>query len=613
MLRMIRDFVPHVPRRRRVHFVLLMILMLVGAAAEMATLGAVLPFVTLLAEPQRALEFTTVQSLFSLMGWTQPESLLLPMTLLFVTVILIAMAIRLVLAWANNRFVFGLGYDVGIALYDRLLHQNYEFHIGNRSSSVIAALTKVQLVVNRVLKPLMDGFISIILAATIISTLLIISPIIAITAAVTLGGAYWAISKIVQRSLFRNSKIIAVSQTERVQAIQEGIGGIRDVILDGSQEHFLRSFARVDQRLRRAQAANSLKSLTPRYVIEGVGMLLLIGLAWSLSGSPGGLIAHLPILAALTLGAQRLLPLLQQIYNAWSEFTGNQHLMQDVLSYLSLPRRIPSNAKGANEPTLPSSILTESIEKLTFSEELELRKVSFRYASETPWVLRDLNLTIPVGVKLGIVGQTGGGKSTLMDIILGLLQPTEGELLVDGVRLEPGNLQAWQRKIAHVPQSVYLADVTIAENIAFGVPKKLINMELVRRAAQQAQLAGFIENLSRQYDHPVGERGIQLSGGQRQRLGIARALYKQSRILVLDEATSALDETVEAALMECIDSLSSDLTIIMIAHRLTTLRNCTQLIRLDEGRILHIGNYNDVVNHRNQVNKQDDYDRTKLL
>ena len=311
-------------------------------------------------------------------------------------------------------------------------------------------------------------------------------------------------------------------------------------------------------------------------------MMLIAALAYSLAQQADGIVKAIPVLGALALGAQRLLPVLQQSYGAWSSIRGGQISLQDALELLDQP--LPDHAdKLAAEP-------------LPFQHNICLKQLDFRYSPQMPYVLKRLNLTITKGSRVGFIGTTGSGKSTLLDIVMGLLQPHDGALEIDGQAVTPSNGSAWQSHIAHVPQAIFLADSTIEENIAFGVPKDQIDPRVVRKAAQQAQIADSIESLPKQYQTFVGERGIRLSGGQRQRIGIARALYKQADVIIFDEATSSLDNETEQAVMQAIEGLSKDLTLLIIAHRLTTLKNCTQIVELGEGGIKRVGSYQDIVN-----------------
>ncbi len=316
--------------------------------------------------------------------------------------------------------------------------------------------------------------------------------------------------------------------------------------------------------------------------MEALGMVLIAALAYTLSRQVGGITTALPVLGTLALGAQRLLPALQQIYGAWASIAGSHASLADTIELLDQP--------------LTAELLQPAPASLPFHDvirfnTIRFNAVRFRYTGCGPWVLDGLNLTIPRGARVGFVGSTGSGKSTTLDLLMGLLTPTEGELLVDGQPISGNRLRAWQRSIAHVPQSIYLADTTLAENIAFGVPPDTIDLDRVQQAARQAQIADFIESSPEGYQSYVGEHGIRLSGGQRQRIGIARALYKQASVLVFDEATSALDNATEQSVMDAIKGLSSDLTILLIAHRLTTVRRCDTIVELEHGQVVAQGTY----------------------
>ncbi len=300
-------------------------------------------------------------------------------------------------------------------------------------------------------------------------------------------------------------------------------------------------------------------------------MALISIFVLALSYRPGGMNDALPVLGMLALGAQRLLPLMQQLYGNWSVVTGNKAAMLDVLDLLD--QKLPTSA---NQPSpLP----------LLFSEAIIFDNIRFQYEINGPWVLNGIDLVIPKGSRAGFIGSTGSGKSTALDLLMGLLEPTEGRIQVDGQTISHEHQRAWQRSIASVPQNIFLTDSTITENIAFGIPVDQIDIERVLQAAEQARIAEFIENCPKGYNTIVGERGVRLSGGQRQRIGIARALYKKASVLIFDEATSALDSETEDAVMQAIEGLSKNLTILIIAHRISTLKNCDFIIKLDNGKI----------------------------
>jgi ATP-binding cassette subfamily B protein len=326
--------------------------------------------------------------------------------------------------------------------------------------------------------------------------------------------------------------------------------------------------------------SNQFIGSSPRFGMEVLGMLLIAALAYMLAKQSDGIDKAVPILGALAIGAQRLLPMLQQLYSSWTSIQGSQESLKDTLDLLDQP--------------LPNYLNNPTSKEIIFKNKIMLKSLGFKYSSENPWVLRKIDLTIYKGSRIGFIGATGSGKSTLLDIIMGLLQPTEGEIQIDEQVLTIHNQRSWQSNIAHVPQSIFLTDSTIEENIAFGIPRELIDHQRVLQAAEQAQIAETIDSWPLKYETIVGERGIKLSGGQRQRIGIARALYKQAQVIIFDEATSALDNETEQIVMDAINSLSKNLTILIIAHRLSTLKDCQKIVKLSRGEITSINSYEDI-------------------
>ncbi len=568
----------HLTHRRQRQFGLLMGLMLVSAFAEVVSLGAVLPFLGILIAPDKVFSHPIIADMAQAWGITSADQLVLPLTVAFAAAALIAGAIRILLLWVSTRLAFASGADLGIEVYRRTLYQPYRVHVARNSSAVISGITnKVNGVVSGVLLPLLTLGSSTVLLVAIMLALIAIDPMVASVAAVGFGASYALITWMSRRRLHRNSQRIAYEQTQVVKALQEGLGGIRDVLLDGTQPVYCDIYRQADHPLRRAQGNNAFIGQSPRYIMEALGMVLIAALAYALSRQAGGIATALPVLGALALGAQRLLPALQQIYSAWASIVGSHASLADTLKLLDQP--------------LPTELLQPAPAPLLIQNAIRFDAVRFRYTGDGPWVLDGLNLTIPKGARVGFVGSTGSGKSTTLDLLMGLLMPTEGEILVDGQPISGNRVRAWQQTIAHVPQSIYLADATLAENIAFGVPPDTIDPDRVQQAARQAQIADFIESSPEGYQAYVGERGIRLSGGQRQRIGIARALYKQASVLVFDEATSALDNATEQSVMDAIEGLNRDLTILLIAHRLTTVRSCDTIVELEHGRVVAQGTY----------------------
>ncbi len=572
----------HISPRRRGQFGLLLVLMFLASFAEILSIGAVLPFLGVLTMPERVFEHSLAQPFIQIMGLTEPTQLLLPLTITFGLAVVVAGAMRLLLLWASTRLSYATGADLSISIYRRTLYQPYEIHVARNSSEVINGIsTKANGVITSVIVPVLTLISASIMLIAILIAMLYVEPIVALAAFGGFGLIYGSIIRITRIQKIRNSQSIARESTQVIKCLQEGLGGIRDVLIDGSQEAYCHIYRNADLPLRHAQGNNLFIGQSPRYGMEALGMLLIAALAYALAQQADGIAKAIPVLGALALGAQRLLPVMQQAYAAWSSMQGNQVSLQDTLNLLDQP--------------LPDYADKPAVKPLLFQQQIKLNQLSFRYSPQTAWVLRNLDLNITKGSRIGFIGTTGSGKSTLLDIVMGLLRPSEGTLEIDGQPVTIENHRAWQAHIAHVPQAIFLADSTIEENIAFGIPKDQIDHERVRQAARQAQIADSIETWPKKYQTFVGERGIRLSGGQRQRIGIARALYKKADVIIFDEATSALDNETEQAVMQAIEGLSTQLTILIIAHRLTTLRNCTQIVELGSGGVLRIGSYQNIV------------------
>jgi len=564
--------------------------MILASFAEIISIGAILPFLGILTAPERVFDHPAAQPVIRTLGLTAPNQLLLPLTLGFGLAALVSGGMRLLLLYTSIRLSFATGAELSINIYRRTLYQPYAVHVARNSSEVINGIaSKTSAIIYMILVPILTLLSSTLMLLAILLALLVIDPIVALAAFAGLGGIYGAIIRITRRKLLDNSKRIAHESNQVLKFLQEGLGGIRDVLIDGSQATYCQIYRNADLPLRSAQGNIQFIANSPRYVLEALGMTLIAGLAYALAQQPDGITKAIPILGALALGAQRLLPVLQGAYSALTSIKGSQASLQDSLELLDQP--LPDFADQPAPAPIP------------FRQRISIDNMSFRYTPESPWILHNLNLEIFRGSRIGFIGATGSGKSTLLDIIMGLLQPTGGTLAIDGQVITSSNYRAWQAHIAHVPQAIFLADTTIEENIAFGLPKEQIEHERVRQAANQAQIADVIESWPEKYQTLVGERGIRLSGGQRQRIGIARALYKQVDVITFDEATSALDNETERSVMQAIEGLSQELTIVIIAHRLTTLQNCDQIIELGNGGVLRTGSYQRMIDQPTKLNE----------
>ena len=557
---LLRRIWAHLSTKRRWQLGLLLAVMIASGLAEAMSLAAVVPFLTVLAEPSRVWSIPWVRERAAAWGISEPSQMLLPLTLLFVGAAMMSIVVRMANLWLSGRVAAAIASDLSQEAYRRTLYQPYAVHIARNSSVVTTALLAHVPALNyQVIIPVLRIVSVSLLIACVMAGIVVIEPFVALVTTVVFASIYVLASIATKPRLTANGRLQTQHHTGLHQTIQEGLGGIRDVLIDRSQPYSVARHAENDTPLRRLVAEAEMLGTLPRFAIEGLGITGIAALSYWLVSKPDGLAGALPVLGALALAAQRLLPAVHECYYSASQVLNGTASAETVLQLLDQPM-----------PTVD-----QAIRPAAFQNSIRFENVSFRYGPVLPWVLRSTDLTIAKGDRIALVGPTGSGKSTLADLLMGLLQPSEGHLLIDGHTVSP---EAWQANIAHVPQAIFLADTSIAENIALGIPPSQIDRARLRAAAAQAQIADFIESLPHGYDTFVGERGIRLSGGQRQRIGIARALYKKAPVLVFDEATSALDNTTERALMETLDGLSRDLTIIMIAHRLSTTKYCDRVI-----------------------------------
>lgn len=574
-------------RRRQVKF--LAVLMVISSFAEIIGIGAVIPFLAILTTPETALRYPVVVFVMQYLRLDSPHQLFLPLTIIFCFAALISGGLRLALLLEQTKVGNAIGADLSRDIYRKTLYQPYEFHISNSSSEAISLLTsKVNTLVNQIVLPMLTLMSSLFLISAILFTLISIDLKVALVAIFGFGTIYLFVTQITKRNLLENSLKLSRESSRVIKILQEGLGGIRDVLIDRSQEVYCLAYERADLSQRRASAYIQVLAGTPRYVLETLGMILIALLAFFMSEKNGGVTNSIPMLGALALGAQRLLPLMQAAYSSWTSIRGGQASLDDALALM--------------DRKMPEYFYLPVQGPISFSRSIDLNGVSYRYGNRSPWILKNLSLTVPKGGRIGFIGETGSGKSTLLDVIMGLLLPTHGSISLDGIPITEENKGAWHKHIAHVPQSIFLTDNTVAENIAFGVPYEAIDFEWLKVVSQRALLESTIESFPDKYRNIVGERGIRLSGGQRQRIGIARALYKRADVIILDEATSALDNETESAVMDALNGLGSDVTILVVAHRLTTLSKCDLIVEISAGVISRCGSYEEIVlgNNYNQ-------------
>jgi ABC-type multidrug transport system fused ATPase/permease subunit len=575
------------PRRRR-QLIGLQALSLLAAAGEVANLGALLPFLRFLANPQEGME--ALGPLAAPLRALPSQSLLLTLGLTFMTVAVLSTALRVFTIRSQLRLGALISADLSDRVFTQVLQRPFAWHIQQNSSAVLGYLTHDVEQVAGSIKGLLQLAVSLAVVVLLGGSLVALAPVVMLVIGALLATFYVLVFRFTRATMRADGQRARVNFKGSLQLAQEALGGIRDVLLDRSQPFFLATYRGRVRAYRLAQAANSTKAQVPRYLIEGFAVLLIVGLSLSLALMGQGIEQQLPLLGTLALGAYRLLQPLQQCFGAVSGLQAQQASLVRLRPFLAYA--VPSN----NHSSAPARLQPVAGHQRSL---VQLADMSFRYSPDGPWVLRHLDLSVSPGERIAFVGSTGSGKSTCSDLILGLLEPVLGQVLVQGEDLHstPGLVRAWQERVAHVPQHIYLSDASFAANIAFGVPDEQIDLQRVRQAAQQARIAGMIEANPEGYNALVGERGVRLSGGQRQRIGIARALYKRTELLVLDEATSALDNCTEGEVMGAIHALDRDITVMLIAHRLSTVQRCDRIVYLEQGLIIAIGSYSELTVH----------------
>lgn len=576
------------PERKRA--IVLMGMILVMAFLDAVGVASILPFIALLSNPELLQTNVALNAAFtasSHIGIYTTEQFLFALGVLVFVLLVTSLAFKALTTYAQTRFALMREYSIGRRLVEGYLHQPYSWFLNRHSADLgKTILSEVQTVIGNGMYPLMTLMAQSTVALALLVLLIIVDSLLALSVGVVLGLAYAGIFAVISGWLKRLGQSRTKANKERFTAVSEAFGAAKEVKVGGLEQAYIKRFAKPAEIYARVQATARVISELPRYALEAIafgGMLLVILYLMAKSGS---FVSALPIIALYAFAGYRLMPALQQIYGAFTQlrFAGPavDALHQDLISLQA------TDAQRGHLSPLP------------LIQAITLNHVSYRYPNAPQLALKGIDLTIPARSTVGFVGATGSGKTTTVDVILGLLEPQEGALNIDGEPITSVNRRQWQRAIGYVPQHIYLADDSVAANIAFGVNAKDIDQQTVERAAKIANLHEFVVNdLPQGYATTVGERGVRLSGGQRQRIGIARALYHNPQVLVLDEATSALDNLTEQAVMEAVNNLGHDITIILIAHRLSTVRQCDQIFLLERGEVKASGTY-DELNAGNQ-------------
>ena len=564
-----------IEKERKIQILLLLFIMIISGISEIFLLGSFIPFLSVITNPEKLFEISIVRRYAEVLNLNNAKELLMPITIIFIFAVAITTFIRILNIWMIGRVAAEIGGDISIQSFGRNIYQDYLSHLKSNSSTMISTSTiQITRAINGI-KEFFKIITSLTISAIILFALIYLDKSVALFSFLVFTSVYIILAFFVRKELRNNSKYIKDTSNKRIKIIQESIGGIREIILNGTQEAFLKLYKRVDRPFHILQQRNIFLGVAPRSAFQGISLIFIASFALILSIIRNlDNISIITIIGAFALGAQRLLPQLQQIYNGWSQLKNYSSDLNTLIGSIDKPLKVKNTVT-------PSIFLFKK---------LSLENVYFKYHPEGDYVLEDINLEISIGEKIGFVGSTGSGKSTLIDIVIGLLKPSKGRLLIDGIDLYDDKnfeyLSRWRNSISHVPQNIFLTDSSIAENIAFGIPKNEIDERKIRNASKNAYIDHFIEKLSNGYESNVGERGVKISGGQLQRIGIARALYRNTNVLIFDEATSALDNHTEALIMNNINNLHDEKLLIMISHRLNTLEECNRIFEMENGKLI---------------------------
>ena len=559
--------------KRKKQLFLLGVLTILGSLAEMLSLGMIIPFLSALVSPEEILLNENFLLLFEVFKISNSEDLILFISFLFVLLVIVSSIIRVYLVIIQNRTSMGIGSDLGISLYHNVINEDYLYHTSKNTSEIIAGLNKASGLSNYLIKPCLMLVSSGIMIISIVVALVIVNPWITFLLISALSLVYGIITFLVSRSLRFFGNKVAKESIDSIKTVQEGLGGIRDVILYHSENIQYLRYKKVFQSYMSSKASIQIIGATPKIAVESLGLLLLLFISVFLYYQNDSFLSFVPVLAAIALGAQRILPLLQQFYSALVEIRGNLQNANDALDLINTKKLKITSTESEENPII------------NFDKVIDFKDICFKYPKTSRWILKDLNFKIYKGEKVAILGETGAGKSTLLDILLGLFSPTNGFLCIDDQIINSSNVNSWQRKITHVPQSIFLLDQTIMENIAFGIATDEIDFNRVQDCAIKAQIHYDILEMEDSYNTVVGERGVKLSGGQRQRIAIARALYKGAEVLIFDEPTSAIDSFTESKILNIFKELSEDLTIIVITHSTRSFDFFDKIYYLENGQI----------------------------
>ena len=566
--------------------VFLLGMILIMALIDMIGVASILPFMAVLTNPNIIETNNFLNSMFEaskIFGIENNQEFLFVFGLLVFLLLITSLSVRAITTYVQFRFIEMLAYSMTKRLIEGYLHQPYSWFLSRHSADIGKnILSEVAGVIGSGIKPIIEIIAKSTVAITLTTLLFLANPKLTLIIVLLLGGTYMLIFYFIRSYLRKIGEKRLANNELRFKSVIEAFGAAKEVKVGGLEQTYVERFSEPSYIFAKTQASSGVIAQLPRYILEAIsfgGVLLIILYMMAQSGNFG---TALPILSLYVFAGYRLMPALQQIYSSFTQLAfispSIEKLHEDIKSLKPFNRNQDQSA-------------------LSFNKSITLKNVHYNYPNASRSALKDINLTIPIKSTVGLVGATGSGKTTTVDIILGLLEAQKGTLEIDGKIITQQNKRSWQKAIGYVPQHIYLTDDTISANIAFGVEIEDINQEAVEKASKIANLHEFIiDELPKKYQTTIGERGVRLSGGQRQRIGIARALYHNPQVLILDEATSALDNQTEKAVMDAVNNLNKDRTIILIAHRLGTVKNCDTIFLLNKGQLQHKGTFEELIN-----------------
>jgi ABC-type bacteriocin/lantibiotic exporter with double-glycine peptidase domain len=578
ILRLLRDILDRRERRRSL---LLLTMVIITGFVESARVASIVPLVSVIANPSLVKTNPYLAAGYRWLGIESSNTFVLILGLAVFAIMLGSLALTAVTTWATIRFAAMRNYRLSRDLFKIYINQPYEWFLNHHSGDLgKSILSEVNQVVAGALIPFMLLITGCVTTAFLVLLLIIGDPLLAVIVTLTLGGGYFLIYAVTRKYLTRVGEERVEANRQRFRISGEAFSGIKDIKVLGLENTFTKRFELPSRRFVTHQATSDIIGQMPQFGFQALAFAIVLVIVWYELTVNQNVSQALPVIALYALAGSRLMPALQKVYQAVSK-----------LRYAK-----PALEALHRDLTKPSSALKQdSVESLALKDQIEISAVSYRYPGSATQALQAVSLRIPARTMVGFVGQTGAGKTTLVDLILGLLAPESGEIRVDGQSITVTNRRSWQHAIGYVPQHIFLADDSVAGNIAFGIAPDHIDMAKVEEAARIANLDRFVSGeLERGYDTLIGERGIRLSGGQRQRVGIARALYRDPDLLIMDEGTSALDNITERAVMDAVQNLARAKTIILIAHRLTTVKICDRIFLLEHGRLVASGSYDEL-------------------